>query len=110
MKFEYLETSDPGMHWMRSYYRKNPQLNRAKALAALQRAELNIAEFPTVGHRYQDMENVLEYRIDGTSFSLLYTLARDTVWVIDVRDQRGLRSAEALRLFARELRQRYGII
>ena len=98
------------MHWMRSYYRKNPQLNRAKALAALQRAELNIAEFPTVGHRYQDMENVLEYRIDGTSFSLLYTLARDTVWVIDVRDQRGLRSAEALRLFARELRQRYGII
>lgn len=98
------------MHWMRSYYRKNPQLNRAKALAALQRAELNIAEFPTVGHMYQDMENVLEYRIDGTSFSLLYTLARDTVWVIDVRDQRGFRSAEALRLFARELRQRHGII
>lgn len=95
---------------MRSYYRKNPQLNRAKALAALQRAELNITEFPTVGHRYQDMTNVLEYRIEGTTFSLLYTLARDTVWVIDVRDQRGFRSAEALRLFARELRQRHGII
>jgi hypothetical protein len=40
--------------------------------------------------------------IQGTSFSLLYTVARDTVWIIDIRDQRGRRSADALRRFLRD--------
>ena len=48
-------------------------------------------------------------RIDGTHFSLIYTVAEGTVWVIDVRDGRGLRGAEALRSYTRELQQRHGI-
>lgn len=94
---------------MRSYYRDNPQLNRAKALASLQTAERIVSEFPDAGHGFQDIEKVFEYRIQGTTFSLLYTVARDVVWVIDIRDQRGFRSAEALRSFAAELRQRLKI-
>ncbi|MFT6168575.1 MAG: hypothetical protein ACJAR9_000685 [Celeribacter sp.] len=109
MKLEYLETSHPGVRWMRSYYRQNPQLNRAKVLASLQAAERIISEFPTTGHTFQELEDVFEYLIQGTTFSLLYTVARGTVWIIDVRDQRGLRSAEALRLYERELRQQYKI-
>ncbi|NKC15527.1 MAG: hypothetical protein GKR94_26025 [Gammaproteobacteria bacterium] len=94
---------------MRAYYRKNPQLNRAKALASLKRAEQILLEFPTSGGRFQDLEAVREYLIDGTTSSLLYTVARDTVWIIDIRDQRGFRNAESLRSCTRELRQRYGI-
>lgn len=109
MKLEYLKTSDAGLHWMRAYYRKNPQLNRTKALVALRNAEANISEHPALGHRFQEMEGVSEYLIQGTTFSMLYTVARDTVWIIDIRDQRGLRSAESLRLFTRELRDLHDI-
>ena len=94
---------------MRSYYRKNPQLDRAKALEALQRAENNLSHFPATGHQFQDMEHVFEYPINGTPFSLLYTMAHGTLWIIDIRDQRGLRSAQAIRLYTRELRQKYGV-
>ena len=44
------------------------------------------------------------YLIQGTSFPLLHTVARDTVRVIDIRDQRGRRSADALRRFLRDAR------
>lgn len=47
-----------------------------------------------------------EYLLQGTCFSLIYTVARETVWIIDIHDQRGRRSAEALRDFTRELRAR----
>ena len=53
--------------------------------------------------------DVREYKIIGTAFSLLYTVANDTIWIIDIRDQRGFRSAEALRYFNQELRQRLGL-
>ena len=109
MRIRYLETAEPGLRWMRSYYRENPQLNRTKALGALKQAERTLAEFPGTGRPFQAMDNVFEYKIQGTSFSLLYSVARATVWVIDIRDQRGTRSAEALRLHTSELRRKYGI-
>jgi len=52
------------------------------------------------------MTQVREHPIVGACFTILYTVARDTIWVIDIRDARGLRSAEALRQFARDLRER----
>ena len=104
MKLEYLQTSEPGARWFRSYYRRNPQLDLAKAVTALRVAEMTLREHPFAGERFEDRENVREYSITGTTFSLLYTVATDTIWVIDIRDQRGLRSAEALRVFTYELR------
>lgn len=109
MEIRYLETAAPGLRWFRACCRRNPQLDAAKAVDALIRAETLLAEFPLSGPAYEDFDAVREYRIQGTAFSLLYTVAKDTIWIIDLRDQRGRRSAEALRLHGRELRARYGI-
>lgn len=109
MKLEYLQTSQVGIRWLRTYFRKNPELDFEKFLASLRRAEDHLKDFPGAGEAFEDRENVREYHIKGSVFSLLYTAARDTVWVIDIRDSRGYRSAEALRHFNRELRARFGI-
>lgn len=97
MRLRYLPTAEPGLRWFRLYYRKNPQLDRARAIQALANAERALVEFPFSGAAYEDFELVREYKILGTAFSLLYSVARETVWIVDVRDQRGQRSAEALR-------------
>jgi len=107
MKLEYLQTAQAGVGWFRGYYRKNPQLNLAKAVAALRVAELTLRDNPMAGERFDDFETVREYKIIGTAFSLLYNVAGERVLVIDLRDQRGFRSSEALRAFVLELRQRY---
>ena len=99
MKLSYLATAEPGLRWFRQYYLKNPQLDRTKAIHALATAEATLIEFPFSGAVYEDFEAVREYKIVGTAFSLLYSVARENVWIIDVRDQRGQRSAEALRRF-----------
>ncbi len=103
MKLEYLRTSQPGLRWMRAYYRRHPQLDIRRAAAALQTAEAVLREHPAAGRRFEDFDAVREYLIQGTAFSLLYTVARETVWVIDIRDQRGRRNPEAIRDFLREL-------
>ena len=79
------------------------------AKRALRAAEQTLSEFPLVGERFEEREDVREQHILGTPFSLLYTVARDTIWIIDLRDTRGLRSAEALSVFTRELQTRFGI-
>jgi hypothetical protein len=104
VKLAYLATSEAGLRWMRTYYRRNPQLGIRRAAASLRTAETILREHAQAGRRFEDSETVREYLLQGTSFSLLHTVARDTVWIIDVRDQRGLRSAEALRRFLQELR------
>ena len=104
MKLGYLRTAEPGLRWMRAYYRRNSQLDIGRAAASLRIAETVLREHPAAGRRFEDFDAVREYPIRGTSFSLLYTVARETVWVIDVRDQRGQRSAEALGQFLQELR------
>jgi hypothetical protein len=109
MKLEYLQTAEAGVRWFRGYYRKNPQLDLPKAVAALRVAELTLRENPMAGERFDDFESVREYKIIGTAFSLLYTVSGNRVLVIDLRDQRGFRNAEALRAFVAELRQRYGL-
>lgn len=109
MKIQYLLTVEPGARWFRAYYRRNPQLDFRKASAALRAAEQTLSEFPLVGERFEEREEVREQHILGTPFSLLYTVARDTIWIIDLRDTRGLRSAEALSVFTRELQARFGI-
>lgn len=107
MKLEYLQTAQAGVRWFRGYYRKNPQLNLPKAVAALRVAELTLRENPMAGERFDDFDTVREYKIIATAFSLLYILADDRVLMIDLRDQRGFRSADALRAFVAELRQRH---
>lgn len=106
MELRFLETAQPGLRWFRRYYVQNPQLSKQKALASFAVASALIRDNPFIGHPYEAMIQVREHPIGGTHFTILYTVARDTIWVIDIRDVRGLRSAEALRQFTRELRER----
>jgi hypothetical protein len=76
---------------------------------ALKAAEQTLKEFPFSAERFEDYENVGEQRILETPFSLLYTTAQDIIRIIDLRDTRGMRSAEALSVFTRDLKTRYGI-
>jgi hypothetical protein len=108
MKLAYFPTSEAGLRWMRTYCRRNPQLDIRRAAASLRTAETILREHPAAGRRFEDFETVREDLLQGTSFSLLYTVSRDTVWIIDIRDQRGQRSAEALRQFLKELRAKLG--
>ena len=103
MKLGYLRSAEPGLRWMRAYDRRNSQLDIGRAAASLRIAETVLREHPAAGRRFEDFDAVREYPIPGTSFSLLSAVARETVWVIDVRDQRGQRSAEALGQFLQEL-------
>ncbi|MCW2285530.1 hypothetical protein M2323_003495 [Rhodoblastus acidophilus] len=105
MGVKYLPTAAYGLRWMRRYYRENPQLDLKAAAAALKHAERTLVEFPFSGERYEDFEEVRERQISGTSFSLLYTVSSETIWIIDVRDVRGNRSAEALREFIKTVRR-----
>jgi hypothetical protein len=109
MKIEYLHSSEAGSQWLRKYYRKNPQLDFKRLRIALQAAEKTLSDYPYSGERFEDYENVREFKVQVSNFSLLYTIARNTIWVIDIRDARGHRSAEALALFTTELRWRFGI-
>ena len=109
MKLIYLQTSTEGAKWLKTYYRKNPQLNLKKAVASLKTTEKTLNENPLAGECFEDYKIVREIPILGTAFSLLYTISKDTIWVIDIRDQRGYRSAQSLRNFTRELRDRYGL-
>jgi hypothetical protein len=100
MKLRYLPIAQPGLHWFRACYAQNPQLELANAVEALRRTEATLRDFPFSGARYEDFDAVRAHTIAGTEFSLLYSLSRDTIWILDVRDPRGQRSAEALRSFA----------
>lgn len=91
---------------MQRYYREHPQLNRQTAVASLIQAETQLAEMPFSGAKFEGYEAVRILPLQGTAFSFLYTVARDAVWIIDVHDQRGYRSGEALRQFSGELRKR----
>lgn len=95
----YLETSEHGLRWMRTYYDQNPQLNFEEAVLSLLNTEEVLKVHPFSGSRFEDFDNVRQYQIGNTAFALLYTGARETIWIIDVRDTRGMRSADALRAF-----------
>ena len=109
MKLKYLQTSKEGAKWLKTYYRKNPQLNLSKAVASLKATEKTLQDNPLAGKVFEEYETVHNIPIQGTVFSLLYTVKNDTIWIIDIRDQRGYRSAESLRNFNRELKKLYGI-
>ena len=109
MQIQYLPTVEAGARWFRAYYRRNPQLDFRRATSSLKAAEQTLKEFPFSAEPFEDYENVREQHILETPFSLLYTVAQDTIWIIDLRDTRGMRSAEVLSVFTRDLKTRYGI-
>ena len=106
MNLRYLATAEAGLFWMRRYFREHPQLDAQKTVFALTRAEDTLRDNPFAGARYEDSDRIRAYPLQGTVFSFLYTVSDNTVWIIDVHDQRGYRNAGALRHFTAELQKR----
>lgn len=109
MKIVYLETAAPGLRWMKRYYREQTQLDSARVLANVNAALERLRTEPFAGRRFDDFEDVRELSIARSPFSILFTHRDDTLYIIDIRDQRGLRSAEALADFTARLRAKYGL-
>ena len=58
MRLEYLRSSQPGLRWVRAYYRRHPQLDIRRAAASLRTAETVLSEHPAAGRRFEDFEAV----------------------------------------------------
>lgn len=110
MKLQFLDTSQPGLRWFRQYYRDNPQLDKQKAFGSFKKARNAIKENPYLGHTFDDFDQVYQYIIRETNFSILYTIKHEVIWVIDIRDARGLRSSHALKRYILELRNAHGLL
>lgn len=109
MKIIYLETAAPGLRWMKRYYQEQSQLNDDRVFANFEAAKDRLREEPFAGHPFDDIERVRELKVSRSPFSILYTHQDDTIYIIDIRDQRGLRSADALAEFVRRLKAKYGL-
>lgn len=107
MKIRFLETSEPGLRWMRRYFRQQSQLDRRTATARFARARSLLKQEPFAGHVFDEIEGVFELKIQRTAFSILYAVKDDTVYILDIRDQRGFRSSVALREYVARLRRKY---
>ena len=94
---------------MLQYYRENPQLDQKRAFQNFEATQKRICELSPPRETFEDFNNVWEVKIQRTAFAFLYTIRGDTAYIIDVRDQRGLRSAAALRSFDRELKKKFGL-
>lgn len=68
-----------------------------------------ITQEPFSGHSFDELDGVLERSISKTHFSILYAVKGQTIYIIDIRDQRGLRSSNALRQYASRLKKKYGL-
>ena len=92
---------------MKRYYREQPQLDSGRVFANYTAAKERLRDNAFAGQRFGDFEEVRELQILKSPFSILFTHRDETIYVIDIRDQRGLRSHEALATFTQELRERY---
>ena len=84
---------------MKRYFKIQSQLDNTTVFTSFSKARVLLKQESLAGHRFDDLENVRELKIRNSALSILYTHKNDTVYIIDVRDQRGTRSAEALREF-----------
>ena len=109
MKLVFLETSALGLAWVKRFSREQSQLDKPAFFANFRAARSLLAEHPLAGHRLDGFENVRQLKISHSPFSLIYTCRGDTIYIIDVRDQRGNRSARALRQFTSALARKHGL-
>jgi len=109
MKIQFLESAAPGIRWMRRYFREQSQLDSQAASHSYKKTRSLIKQEPYIGHVFDEIEGVFERKISKTQFSILYAVKADTVYIIDIRDQRGYRSANALRQYSQHLKKKYGL-
>lgn len=96
MRIVFLRSANQGVRWFRTYYSDRPELNGKAAFGALRRARETIREYPFAGQKFEGTTDVYEKKVAKTAFSILYTVRNDTIYIADIRDQRGYRSATAI--------------
>ena len=92
MKIHFLETSQDGLRWMLRYYENVFPAGRKNGLMNYQNAKRLLRDNPFGGHEFDKMQDIREMRVVKTPFSIIYTVQGETIYVIDIRDQRGIRS------------------
>lgn len=107
MKIRFLETAKPGLILMKRYFQTQPQPDRVAAFENYEKAKQLLKQYPQAGERFEDFSEVREIHITRSAFLILHTVIDDTIFMIDIRDSRGLRSAAALQKFTIELREKY---
>jgi hypothetical protein len=105
----FIESAAPGLRWMKRYYKAQPQLDAVAAFAHFAKARDLLKQDPLAGHPFDELDGIRELRIRNSVFSILYVYRRQTIYIVDIRDHRGRRSADALRQFTRELKRKYGL-
>ena len=109
MKLKYLETAKPGLVWMKRYFQSQPQLDQTSAYENFERAKALLKQHPQAGELFEDFTDVRELHIARSAFSIIYTVTDDTIFIIDIRDSRGLRSAAVLKKYVSDLRSKYSL-
>ena len=109
MKIQFLESSAPGIRWMRRYFREQPQLNAKAASESYKNTRNLLKQEPFIGHEFDEIEGVFEKEIPKTHFSIVYAVKDETVYIIDIRDHRGFRSSNALRQYSQHLKKKYDL-
>jgi len=99
MQIRFLETSEDGLRWMFRYYERVFPAGRKSGLHKYREAKKLLRDNPFGGHPFDDINGVRERTILRTPFSIIYTVRDDTIYVIDIRDQRGFRSVAGTERF-----------
>ena len=107
MKIQFLETANPGIRWMRRYFHDQPQLDKQAASQSYKDTKKLLKQEPYIGRIFDEKDGIFERSISKTHFSILYAVKDETIYIIDIRDQRGLRSSNALRQYTQYLKKKY---
>lgn len=87
---------------MLRYYERIFPAGRAQGKKRYQQAKRLLRDNPHGGHPFDGRGNIRELKIQRTPFSIIYTIDSDTIYVIDIRDQRGVRRVAGLGRFTRK--------
>lgn len=88
MRFAYTEVAKADLAWFRLYYRSAFAAGAPSASKQLNRTIANLLSNPYIGHPLDDDE-MREYSIPRTPFSIIYRVVDDCIEIARVWDQRG---------------------
>lgn len=91
MKLRFASSSEHGLRWMLRYYERVFPAGRKGAAQNYRKAKAQLLQEPYSGHPFRDHDGVFELMIRRSYFSIIYTVEGETIFVIDIRDQRGMR-------------------
>ncbi len=102
MQIKFLDTAQDGLQWMFRYYDRAFTAGRKNGMEKYKGAKQLLRDNPYGGHEFDGMKEVRERNIVKTPFSIIYTVRDDIIYVMDIRDQRGVRPVAGLARFKKK--------